>query len=257
MRTLLPVLAVISAAWAQTWTTGWDSKEFLQYGCKPVMFFFAKATFEPGNMGNTVGPRVSNALKSAFGVANVATEGIDYWGLPLGNFYPGGAPPWGITEMAQLLTAASACNQSEIIVAGYSQGAALTHRAVQSLPAAVKSKIAGIVTFGDTQTLQDGGRILGFPTNKTLIICNIGDVVCTGTLLVYPVHLDYVKWVPTAVAYLIEKLLEADARDPFMGLGGNMAGGENVTAPPQVPEPSAWPSGWTGSMAPMPTPSNG
>ncbi|KAK6857985.1 hypothetical protein PG995_005684 [Apiospora arundinis] len=134
MRTLLPVLAVISAAWAQTWTTGWDSKEFLQYGCKPVMFFFAKATFEPGNMGNTVGPRVSNALKSAFGVANVATEGIDYWGLPLGNFYPGGAPPWGITEMAQLLTAASACNQSEIIVAGYSQGAALTHRAVQSLP---------------------------------------------------------------------------------------------------------------------------
>lgn len=50
MRSLLPALTVISAAWAQTWTTGWDSKEFLQYGCKPIMLFFAKATFEPGNM---------------------------------------------------------------------------------------------------------------------------------------------------------------------------------------------------------------
>lgn len=120
----------------------------------------------------------------------------------------------------------------------------------------MKSKIAGVVTFGDTQTLQDGGRIRGFPTNKTLIICNLGDVICTGTLLVYPVHLDYVKWVPTAVAYLIEKLLEADARDSFMGLGGNM-GGANVTAPPALPEPSAWPPAWTGSIAPMPTPSNG
>ncbi|KAK7959081.1 uncharacterized protein PG986_003935 [Apiospora aurea] len=253
MRTLLPVLAVISAAWAQTWTTGWDSKEFLQYGCRPIMLFFAKATFEPGNMGNTVGPQLSNSLKAAFGVTNLATEGIDYWGLPIGNFYPGGAPPWAITEMAQLLTAAAACPNSRMIISGYSQGAAITHRAVQTLPDEVKAKIAGIVTFGDTQTLQDGGRILGFPTNKTLIICNLGDVICTGTLLVYPVHLDYIKWVPTAVAYLIERLLEADARDPFMGL----MGGADPAAPPALPEPSAWPSAWTSSLAPMPTPSNG
>lgn len=178
--------------------------------------------------------------------------------------------------MAHLLTAASACKNSRIIITGYrfvlslpsshplsplsvpihfltlstSQGAALTHRAVQSLSAQVKSKIAGIVTFGDTQTLQDGGRIRGFPTNRTLIICNIGDVICTGTLLVYPVHLDYVKWVPTAVAFLIEKLLEADAQDPFMGLMNN-------TEPPALPAPSAWPPAWTSSVAPMPLPSNG
>ncbi|KAK8137253.1 cutinase-2 [Apiospora sp. TS-2023a] len=250
MRTFLPVLATITAVWAQSWTTGWDAQEFLQFGCKPVILFVAKATFEPGNLGNTIGPRVSNSIKSAFGVTNVATEGIDYWGLPLGNFYPGGAPPWGISEMAQLLTAAAACPNSRIIITGYSQGAALTHRAVQSLPDAVKSKIAGIVTFGDTQTLQDGGRILNFPTNKTLIICNIGDVICTGTLLVYPVHLDYIKWVPTAVAFLIEKLLEADAADPFMGIMNN-------ATPPALPEPSAWPSAWTSSVAPMASPSNG
>ncbi|KAK8036294.1 cutinase 1 [Apiospora rasikravindrae] len=229
MRTLLPVLAVISAAWAQTWTTGWDSKEFLQYGCRPIMLFFAKATFEPGNMGNTVGPQLSNSLKAAFGVTNLATEGIDYWGLPIGNFNPGGAPPWAVTEMARLLAAAAACPKSRIIISGYSQGAAITHRAVQTAAAS-----------------------LGFPTNKTLIICNLGDVICTGTLLVYPVHLDYIKWVPTAVAYLIEKLLEADARDPFMGLmGGDLA------TPPALPEPSAWPSAWTSLVAPMPTPSNG
>ena len=50
MRTLLPALAVITAAWAQSWTTGWDSQEFLQLGCRPVILFVAKATFEPGNL---------------------------------------------------------------------------------------------------------------------------------------------------------------------------------------------------------------
>lgn len=34
----------------------------------------------------------------AFGVTNVATQGVDYYGLVEGNWYPGGAPPWGIYD---------------------------------------------------------------------------------------------------------------------------------------------------------------
>jgi cutinase len=97
-----------------------------------------------------------------------------------------------------------------------SQGAAIVHRAIEGLAPAVKARIAGVVTFGDTQTLQDGGRIQGFPANQTLIICNVGDVICTGTLLpLYPVHWDYVKWVPTATLFLAQMVLSANAVDPW------------------------------------------
>jgi len=72
------------------------------------------------------------------------------------------------------------------------------------------------VTFGDTQTIQDHGRITGFPVNQTLIICNVGDVVCVGTLVpIYPVHWDYVKWVPTATLFLAQMVLAANAVDPW------------------------------------------
>jgi cutinase len=98
---------------------------------------------------------------------------------------------------------------------GNSQGAALTHHAIEGLNQTVKDKIAGVVTFGDTQNLQDGGQIRGFDLNKTLIICNVGDLVCVGTLYIMPVHLDYVKWVPTAVSWLIQKLLAADELVPW------------------------------------------
>ncbi|KAI1491415.1 carbohydrate esterase family 5 protein [Biscogniauxia mediterranea] len=194
----------------QSWTVGWSSYELKDFGCKPVIFIFAKATFEPGNLGNTVGPPMSDGLKAAFGVENVATQGVDYYGFLETNFYPGGAPPWGIYDMQVLLTTAAACPDSKIVAGGYSQGAALTHRAIEGLGQSVKDKIAAVVTFGDTQTLQDGGRIRGFPPDRTLIICNVGDIVCTGTLYTYPVHYDYLKWVPAAVAFLAQKLLDAN-----------------------------------------------
>jgi cutinase len=80
----------------------------------------------------------------------------------------------------------------------------------------VRSRIAGVVTFGDTQTLQSGGHIAGFSTQKTLIICNVGDIICVGTLLpLYPMHWDYVKWVPTATLFLAQMVLQANAVDPW------------------------------------------
>ncbi|KAI1080861.1 cutinase-domain-containing protein [Whalleya microplaca] len=199
----------------QAWVVGYSAYELSNFGCKPIIFIFAKATIEPGNLGNTVGPLVSDGLKSVFGVRNVATQGVDYWGFIQTNFYPGGAPPWGIYDMQLLLSAAATCPDSKIVAAGYSQGAALTHRAIEGLGAEIRDKIAGVVTFGDTQTFQDGGRIRNYDTNRTLIICNAGDVVCTGTLYVFPMHFDYVKWVPTAVAFLAQKLLDANRDHPW------------------------------------------
>ncbi|KAI3325125.1 cutinase-domain-containing protein [Xylariaceae sp. AK1471] len=242
----------------QNWTVGWWSSELLQYGCRPIIFVFAKATFEPGNVvclppsrpprfnGGTIGPTLSDGLKMVFGVTNVATQGVDYYGFLEGNYYPGGAPPWGIYDMQAILTSAAACPHSKIIVSGYSQGAAIVHRAIEGLTPEVKARIAGVVTFGDTQTLQDGGRIQGFPANQTLIICNVGDVICVGTLLpLFPVHWDYVKWVPTATLFLAQMVLSANAVDPWPNANDtfvsmNMTGVEELGegADPNAPLPT-------------------
>lgn len=88
-----------------------------------------------------------------------------------------------------------------------SQGAALTHRAVEAVPQYVKDRITGVVTFGDTQTLQDGGRIRGYPVERTLIICNTGDVICAGYMWVVPVHFYYMQRVPEGLAFLIARIL--------------------------------------------------
>lgn len=89
------------------------------------------------------------------------------------------------------------------------------HRAIEGLEQTVKDKIAGVVTFGDTQAWQDSGRIKDYPPEKTLIICNVGDALCTGTIIVVPIHFDYTKWVPTAVQFLTTKLLDANESDPW------------------------------------------
>lgn len=137
----------------------------------------------------------------------MATEGIDYAALLSTNFLPGGADYAGIAEMKDLLNqAATRCPASKIVVGGYSQGAALVHRAVENLAQSVKDKIVAAVTYGDTQNLQDGGRIPNFPTSKTLIICNDGDAVCAGTLTILPAHLAYTGRVSEAVAFITARI---------------------------------------------------
>ena len=127
----------------------------------------------------------------------------------------------------------------------HSQGAAIVHRAIEALPNTTQSRIAGVVTFGDTQTLQDGGRVKGYPANQTLIICNSGDIICTGMLFpIYPVHWDYVKWVPTATLFLAQAVLAANVLDPWLNstlsldlaaLGGLGELGPGVEADEPVP----------------------
>ncbi|CZT07092.1 related to cutinase 1 precursor [Rhynchosporium agropyri] len=184
--------------------------EYTQGGCKPIILFFARGSTEIGNMGSTVGPPTGEGLKKAFGANNVAVEGIDYQAGIGTNLLPGGAELAGIQEMKALFQdAAAKCPTSALVGVGYSQGAALCHRAIEDLPATVKSQIAGVVTYGDTQNTQDRGQIPNFAKDKTLVICNPGDAVCTGVLTILPAHLDYVKRVPEAVAFLTTKIKAA------------------------------------------------
>jgi cutinase len=92
----------------------------------------------------------------------------------------------------------------------YRQGAAVNHRAIEDLSAAVKAQIAGVVTFGDTQARADNQQIPGFPREKLKIFCGgvIRDTVCDGNLAgaVLAPHLSYGRNAGEAGRFLIEKI---------------------------------------------------
>ncbi|KAK0645379.1 cutinase [Cercophora newfieldiana] len=114
-------------------------------------------------MGSICGPPTANGLKAAFGADAVAVEGIDYGALLSTNFVQGGADPAGIREMQRLIQQATTqCPDSKLVVGGYSQGAALTHRAVEDLPQAQKDQIVAAFTFGDTQNEQVSVKVRGW-----------------------------------------------------------------------------------------------
>lgn len=108
--------------------------------------------------------------------------------------------------MASILNAmASQCPDSVIVAGGYSQGAAVSHRAIESLDPAVQNQIAGVILYGDTQFQQDNGQIPGFDQAKTKIICAQGDLVCNGTLTILPPHLSYGNNAADGAAFLVQK----------------------------------------------------
>lgn len=86
---------------------------------------------------------------------------------------------------AMINAVATQCGaDTSMMVVGYSQGAAVVHRAVEDLPAATMSMIAGIVTFGDSQNVADNGQVPNFPPAKTMVICAPGDCKYTSSYLV-------------------------------------------------------------------------
>lgn len=150
------------------------STEFTHGGCRDIILLFTRGTLEPRNMvrspastdcngmawiltkiakqGLVAGRELSRSLKDHYGAAKVATEGVEYPATEETNLLPGGGDPAGIAELTRLIhNATENCSGSKIVVCGYSQGAAITHRAVEALPSDVMSKLSAVVTFGDTR----------------------------------------------------------------------------------------------------------
>ncbi|KAK2772241.1 hypothetical protein FQN52_003338 [Onygenales sp. PD_12] len=189
--------------------------------CKDITFIFARGSTEIGNMGTIAGPPTANLVLREFGADAVAVQGVDYEARLDTNFLPNGADPKGIEDMKEkLASTVTRCPETIIIAGGYrqtpvySQGAALTHQAVEESDPAVVARIAGIVTFGDTQNEQDGGRVPGYPPEKTKIICALGDLVCEGTLVIMPAHLTYTMDAPEASEFFIQMINNAKSAAP-------------------------------------------
>lgn len=107
---------------------------------------------------------------------------------------------------------AQKCPDSVIVAGGYSQGAAVNHRAIEELDAGIQDQIAGVVLYGDTQKQQDNNQIPNFPADKVKIICQTGDAVCLGQLLVLPAHLTYGSRADEGVEFLVQQVKSAQAK---------------------------------------------
>lgn len=148
-----------------------------------------------------------------FGADNVATEGIDYAAALAPNALPGGTDQESKQLMQDTVNAmAQQCPDSVIVCGGYSQGAAVNHRAIEELDPAVQNQIAGVILYGDTQKQQDNAQIPNFPQEKTMIICQPGDLVCTGSLTILPAHLTYGQRADEGVNFLNNQIAGAMAK---------------------------------------------
>ncbi|KAK1713335.1 hypothetical protein CaCOL14_002250 [Colletotrichum acutatum] len=196
-------------------TVGSTANEFKTGGCNDIIFVWARGSTEIGNMGTVVGPPVANNLKAAF-PGKVAVQGVDYAAGLDTNFLPGGADPVGINQMKSILSDInSKCPTAIVVTGGYSQGAAVNHRAIENAPDAQKNQIAGVVTFGDTQFRADNGQIPNFPKDKIKIICaaNPRDTVCDGNLsaAVLAPHLSYGANAKEGADFLIAQIKKVQA----------------------------------------------
>ena len=150
----------------------------------------------------------------SLGAANVWVQGVGgrYTASLADNALPAGTSSAAIAEMTALFQLAySKCPNAKIVAGGYSQGAALTAATISALSSTIRNKIVGVVLFGytkvrgdhltclqgpeltsfPTQNLQNAGRIPNYPADRTKVFCNVGDLVCTGTLIVALPHLMY------------------------------------------------------------------
>jgi cutinase len=190
-----------------------SSEEGLRFGltCGDVVFIFARGSTEIGNMGTIIGPGLARALDRRLGTRDLTVQGVNYAALLSTNYLPGGTDLISENEMKSMLRLAhTKCPRAQIVVGGYSQGAAVVHRAVEDIEPEIKSKIAAAVCFGDTQWRADGQRIPNFPREDYKVFCGglIRDTVCDGNLAgaVLLPHLSYGSDAEEAAAFLYSKL---------------------------------------------------
>ncbi|KAG6361933.1 hypothetical protein INS49_010162 [Diaporthe citri] len=162
--------------------------------CPRVIFIFARASTELGNMGGSAGPTVADALESRYGASQVWVQGVGgpYTADLPSNALPEGTSRAAINEAKRLFTLANTkCPNAAVVAGGYSQGTAVMASSISELGSTIQNQIKGVVLFGYTKNLQNSGRIPNFPTSKTEVYCAATDAVCFGTLVILPGHFSY------------------------------------------------------------------
>ncbi|KAF2103750.1 cutinase, partial [Rhizodiscina lignyota] len=173
---------------------GTDTENQLVDGdpCTDLVFLFARATSESGNVGTFVGEPVIAAMRQAVGADKLLVQGLDYpaagQGIPDGRVTSGES---GGQMMFDLVNQAiSTCPNSLIALGGYSQGSGVVHVAAE-MSGFPTSKINSVILTGDPYSNRTVGQI---PQAAVFDDCHCLDNVCNGTQAYFnvsPQHQDY------------------------------------------------------------------
>ncbi|OJD12810.1 hypothetical protein AJ78_06651 [Emergomyces pasteurianus Ep9510] len=160
--------------------------------CQPLTLIFARGTDEKGNMGDIIGPALATALRGLL-KGKVTVQGVAYPASFLGNLNFG--QDGGATLVDLVNRSLSQCPESKVVLAGYSQGAAVIHDASGKLQA---GQVARAVLFGDP--LHDL-PLRSITKDKVMWICAEGDPICRGGLDI-PAHWSYAEHATKAASFL-------------------------------------------------------
>ncbi|KAK1724491.1 cutinase-domain-containing protein [Colletotrichum acutatum] len=184
--------------------------------CKDTMFFFLRGSTQQPNMGLQPGPQLAAYLRSTLGADKIAIQGIEYSATLQDNLCINNqlCRPREVTSAStQIREYMDQCSDSDVVVGGYSQGAAMLSRVISDrLGSEYKDRIVAAVTFGNTMQVYNKNTIPGLAPERVQMFCNKFDPVCRNGLplgAVMPGHRDYRPSAKPAAEFLVQKLAAA------------------------------------------------
>lgn len=156
--------------------------------CPGVQVVFARGTGEPAGVGR-VGQALVDSLRPMIGGKSLAAYGVDY---PATRDFLR-ATDGANDASAFVQNIAATCPNTQIVLGGYSQGAAVVDIITVAgqpvfgfanpMPGDVASHVAAVAVFGNPSNRIGGGPLPALSPlygDKTIDLCNGGDPVCSN-----------------------------------------------------------------------------
>ncbi|MET9505600.1 cutinase family protein [Streptomyces sp. NPDC006259] len=168
--------------------------------CTDINVVSARGTFEPGTLGLIVGDPVYSSLQRKLAGKSLSSYAVDY----PANLSLTSAARGNSDLVNHVRSQAAACPNQRFVLVGYSQGANVVDNSigissagaavgspiVATIPAALESKVAAVLLFGNP-IRAIGKSVTGTYQSRTLDICADGDPVCESGGNNVTAHLSY------------------------------------------------------------------
>jgi cutinase len=164
--------------------------------CPGVDVVFARGTHEPPGVG-MVGQAFADSLTSQVPDQSVAVYAVNY---PASDDYVRSAAVGSDDAVSHIQGMIASCPTTQIVMGGYSQGAAVIELATSAMPAQAANRVAAVAIFGNPSSefskMLAGGTPL--PTvgplynTKTIDLCVPDDPICSpgGNFMAHVSYVD-------------------------------------------------------------------
>lgn len=149
--------------------------------CPDVEVVFARGTNEGPGIGG-IGQPFVDSLKAQAGSRSVGVYAVDY---PASSEFATSAPAGAADATAYIEATAQRCPNTQIVMGGYSQGAAVMDYATNDMPTEIADRVAAIALFGAPRTTfatsligRESPAIAAPYASKTVDLCVPHDPIC-------------------------------------------------------------------------------